>query len=145
VLYNDEMTDVGVPHNSPSHTPFDVEMGNVIPPTASNGANILAQLRGITDRLDDTANGFTFNRADAPPRPPSTTNSVPEGMKEWWSTQIFRVVMFFLFCFGVFGVATAMTFQKVMSIDQYLGVVSSLLFLLSPSPLDLLKNKKKPV
>jgi hypothetical protein len=41
-------------------------------------------------------------------------------MREWWSTQIFRVVMFFLFCFGVFGVATAMTFQEVMSIDQYL-------------------------
>jgi hypothetical protein len=125
--------DVGVPSNSPAHSPFDEEMGNVIHNTISNG-ELLAQIRGITDRYVGDA-----------PRPPSTTNSVPEGMREWWSTQIFRVVMFFLFCLGVFGVATAMTFQEVMSIDQYLGVVSSLLFLLSPSPLDLLKNKKKPV
>jgi len=129
--------DVGVPTNSPHVPQFDIELG--VPPSTSQN-HIVEHQRGITDRLPEMPTRPPYNQYA-----PSNANSVPEGLKTFWSTQIFRVVMFFLFCFCVLGITTAMTFNKIMSIDQYLGVCSSLLFLLSPSPLDLLKDKKKKI
>jgi hypothetical protein len=73
----------------------------------------------------------------------SSASSVPEGIRSFWSTKIFRTVMFFLFCFSVFGVCTSLLYTDKISNEQFLGMCSSLLFLLSPSPLDLIKSKKK--
>ena len=74
---------------------------------------------------------------------PPSNDSVPVNLKSWYSTKIFRTVMFFILCFCILGITTALTFTDKMSIENYMNILSSLLFLLSPSPLDLIKSKKK--
>lgn len=80
---------------------------------------------------------------DIPPRLVSNSDSVPTNLRGWYSTKVFRTVMFFIFCFCILGVSTSLVFTDRMNIENYMNVISSLLFLLSPSPLDLIKNKKK--
>ena len=66
------------------------------------------------------------------------------GTKKYNDIQkIFRMATFFLFCSAILGITTALRFEDKMNTDQLLNVVSSLLFLLSPSPLDFLQKKKK--
>ena len=77
-------------------------------------------------------------------RPLSNTESVPANLRGWYSNKIYKVVIFSLLCFSVLGISTALTFTDRMSIENFLGVLSSLLFLNTPSPLEnLLKSKKK--
>jgi hypothetical protein len=77
-------------------------------------------------------------------RPQSNTESIPPKLQQWFSTKVFRTVCFFIFCFVILGTSTSMVFiDNKMSIENYMNVLSSLLFLLSPSPLDLIKSKKK--
>ena len=76
-------------------------------------------------------------------RPSSNPDTIPPRLQGWYSTKVFRTVMFFIFCFCILGVSTSLVFTDRMNIENYMNVLSSLLFLLSPSPLDLIKNKKK--
>ena len=80
--------------------------------------------------------------ASAPHRA-SSTDSVPPRLSSWFSSKIFRLVMFFIFCFCILAIATSLVFTDRMNIENYMNIISSLLFLLSPSPLDLIKSKKK--
>lgn len=73
----------------------------------------------------------------------SSTDSTPPRLASWFSSKIFRLVMFFIFCFCILGITTSLVFSDRMSIENYMNILSSLLFLLSPSPLDLIKSKKK--
>ena len=74
--------------------------------------------------------------------PPS--NAVPAKLAPWYSNQIFRIVTFFIMMMIVLGVCTVCFFTARLSADQFLGVVSSLLFLATPSPLQG-KPKKKVI
>jgi hypothetical protein len=108
----------------PPNSPRDVEMANVE----------LQMPRGFSQT--DVADARLANRAS------SDSASVPANLKGWYSTKSFKTVSFFLFCSAVLGITTSLRFGDKMNTDQYLGVVSSLLFLMAPSPLDLLKKNK---
>ena len=75
--------------------------------------------------------------------PPSNADSVPVHLKGWYSSKIFRTIMFFIFCFVVEGIISASLFIDKSDLQTWVQVTSSILVLLSPSPLDLIKNKKK--
>lgn len=72
-------------------------------------------------------------------------NSTPTALKSFWSTKIFRVVIFSIFCFSVFSVGSTAFFMGLIDSNQFLGsICSNLLFLLAPSPLlEAMKSKKK--
>jgi len=74
--------------------------------------------------------------------PPSNNTGVPSKLKDWYSNQVFRTVTFFIMMATVLGVTTTAFFTGRLTSDQFLGVVSSLLFLATPSPLQGKKNKK---
>jgi hypothetical protein len=73
----------------------------------------------------------------------SVSSTTPEGIAKWYSQQSFKVITFFLFCVSVLAIITTALFIDKLSTDQFLGMLSSLLFLMAPSPLDLIKKKKK--
>ena len=81
-----------------------------------------------------------FSRTDAYPRPPST--ATPSSLKSWWSNDIWRITTFTIMMMAVLGVTSTAFFSDKLSADQYLGVISSLLFLAVPSPIQP-KPKKK--
>ena len=81
-----------------------------------------------------------FNRNDIYPRPPST--ATPSALKSWWSNDIWRITTFTILMCAVLAVTTVAFFNGKLSADQFLGVVSSLLFLATPSPVQP-KPKKK--
>jgi hypothetical protein len=81
-----------------------------------------------------------FSRTDAYPRPPST--ATPSSLKSWWSNDIWRITTFTIMMMCVLGVTSTAFFSDKLSADQYLGVISSLLFLAVPSPIQP-KPKKK--
>lgn len=68
------------------------------------------------------------------PKPPSTVP--PELLRKWYSKSSFRTITFFFFVVTVLGIATSLIFTSKMDINQYLGLVSSLIMLMVPSPLD---------
>lgn len=76
--------------------------------------------------------------------PPSTSTDVPSGLKSWYSNYVFRTVTFFFMMVAVLSVSTAAFFVGKLSSDQFLGIISSLLFLATPSPLQN-KPKKKVI
>ena len=80
--------------------------------------------------------------APPPIYPPS--NTVPTKLASWYSNQIFRIVTFFIMMMVVLSVCSVCFFTGRLTSDQFLGVVSSLLFLATPSPLQG-KPKKKVV
>jgi hypothetical protein len=121
----------------------DIEMLPIVDNSQRSRSLSQEDRRKIIDLLQAATSGSGLGVLPRDGLAPSTASSVPEGLKSFWSTKIFRVVMFFLFCFAVFGVCTSLLFDNRISNEQFLGVCSSLLFLLSPSPLDLIKNKKK--
>lgn len=73
----------------------------------------------------------------------SVSSTTPQGISKWYSQQSFKVITFFLFCVTTLGIITAGLFTDKLSTDQFLGMLSSLLFLMAPSPLELIKKKKK--
>jgi len=86
------------------------------------------------------------NRLPMPynPYPPSTSTEVPSGLKSWYSNYVFRTVTFFFMMVAVLSISSAAFFTGKLSADQFLGIISSLLFLATPSPLQN-KPKKKIV
>ena len=68
----------------------------------------------------------------------------PPGLKKWYSNDVFKTVTFFVLIVSILGISTACFLMDKLSSDQFLGVVSSLLFLSTPSPLQR-KPKKKVV
>lgn len=84
----------------------------------------------------------TFSQRLPMPDPAPSSNTVPSGLKDWYSNYVFRTVTFFILMSAVLSVSTAAFFNGKLSADQFLGIVSSLLFLATPSPLQN-KGKKK--
>lgn len=80
--------------------------------------------------------------APVPPITPANSQ-IPEGLKKFYSKDIFKTVTFFVLILLVLGVTTTAFFMDKLSSDQMLGVISSLLFLATPSPIQ--TNKKKIV
>ena len=119
-------------------TTIDIEMEQI-----PNSSQMEERLRNIQSALSQLQSNTELRRRNGDYGIVSEASSVPEGIKSFWSTKIFRTVMFFLFCFAVFGVCTSLLYTDKISNEQFLGMCSSLLFLLSPSPLDLIKSKKK--
>ena len=104
--------------------------------------NSPTNLQRIPSQFDITLDSPRDNAYVAAP-PPSSSNSssaLPPKLAGWYSTKVFRTTCFFIFCFCVLGISTALVFDGRMSIENFMNVLSSLLFLLSPSPLDLIKN-----
>ena len=89
---------------------------------------------------DDTIPPVPSNSPVIAPYPIS--NAIPSKLAPWYSNQIFRIVTFFIMMMVVLAVCSVCFFTDRLSSDQYLGVVSSLLFLATPSPLQG-KPKKK--
>jgi hypothetical protein len=126
-------------HNptSPRNSPFarnDVELGlGAIP---RNDVDI-----GLGHIEMGNINRQSSNGLIAPP--PSSAPSVPDLIDGWYSRDSFKVISFFFFAVTCLGIATAGLFTEKLNTDQFLNVLSSLLFLMAPSPLDLMKKKKK--
>jgi hypothetical protein len=76
------------------------------------------------------------------PYPSTTASQVPTGIKRYYSNDVFKTVTFFVLVVAALSVATAAFFANKLSSDQFLSVLSSLLFLSTPSPLQR-KPKKK--
>ena len=77
-----------------------------------------------------------------PPITPANSQ-IPEGLKKFYSKDIFKTVTFFTLIILVLAITTTAFFVNKLSSDQMLGVISSLLFLATPSPIQ--TNKKKIV
>jgi len=85
-----------------------------------------------------------FNIDVLPRIPISDTNSTPPKLKPYYSNKIFRTVCFMILCFMTLGISTSLVFTDRMNIENFMNIVSSLLFICTPSPLDnLIKKKKK--
>jgi predicted ribosomally synthesized peptide with SipW-like signal peptide len=118
----------------PSRLPSDEEMGieNIHPaihsPSHQDGRDLPR----------------SYSRRIAPDAPAYSTSSqsVPVGLKKWYSNEIFRVVTFFILMSAVLGVTTVAWFSDRLSSDQMLGVISTLLMMAMPSALQG-KSKKK--
>lgn len=74
----------------------------------------------------------------------TSSQSIPLGLKKWYSNEIFRVVTFFILMISVLSVTTIAWFSDRLSSDQMLGVISTLLMMAMPSGLQG-KPKKKVV
>jgi uncharacterized membrane protein YwzB len=85
-----------------------------------------------------------FSRYGNEPYAYSNTSNTPSALKKWYSNDIFRVVTFFVLVVAVLGISASAFFVDKLSADQMLGIISSLLFLATPSPLQS-KPKKKIV
>ena len=113
-------------------TPVDVEA--ITPAVERQPSHIFNPSSGVL--VSRNANGSAAPSTDS-------TTSTPEALRSWFSIKIFRTVLFCLFIILVFSVTSVLLFVDKMSTDQWLGSTSSLLFLMSPSPLDTLRNKDK--
>lgn len=75
----------------------------------------------------------------------SNASNTPTKLKSWYSNDIFKVVAFFILVISVLGVTTYAFYADKLSSDQYLGVISGLLMMSLPSPLQSIKKKPKKV
>lgn len=116
---------------------------NAVPNSPSAQVDVEA-IAPIVDRTASTHFGRHPDRAAAPSTDSTTSQNTntPEALRSWFSIKIFRTVLFCIFIIMVFTVTSIMLFTDKMSIDQWLGSTSSLLFLMSPSPLDTLRRNK---
>ena len=85
-----------------------------------------------------------FSRMLNEPYPSSNGSTAPHGLKKWYSNDVFKTITFFILVVAVLSVATSAFFYDKLTSDQFLGVISSLLFLSTPSPLQR-KPKQKIV
>ena len=137
---------------STSFTPISAGIGHIMPPNSpvlrsprmgdSDGQRVMdmaeiTDLRKAIQRFQ-SANGGQANGGGI-----SVSSTTPEGIAKWYSQQSFKVITFFFFCIAVLAIITTALFTDKLSTDQFLGMLSSLLFLMAPSPLDLIKKKKK--
>jgi hypothetical protein len=75
----------------------------------------------------------------------STQTGLPRNLRDWWSNEVFKIVTFFVLVIAILSTTSIAFFRGALSNEQYLGVCSSLLFLMSPSPLTMIKKTKKPI
>ena len=75
----------------------------------------------------------------------SNASTTPARLKGWYSNEIFKVVAFFILVCGVLSCTTVAFYEGKLSSDQYIGIISSLLMMSVPSPIQTIKKKSKPV
>jgi hypothetical protein len=75
----------------------------------------------------------------------SNASTTPSKLKGWYSNEIFKVVAFFFLVCGVLSCSTVAFYNNKLSADQYIGIISSLLMMSVPSPIQTIKKKSKPV
>ena len=99
--------------------------------------------------MDNTFEAIQAVNSNSPPvnepvqyPPSSNANGVPSKLNSWWSNDIFRIVCFSLIVFVTLALTSTAFFADKISTDQWLGVISSLLFMMMPSPLQGKKQKK---
>jgi hypothetical protein len=85
-----------------------------------------------------------FSRLINEPYPSSNNSTTPAGIKKYYSNDVFKTITFFVLVVAILSVATSAFFAGKLSSDQFLGTISSLLFLSTPSPLQR-KPKKKVI
>jgi hypothetical protein len=120
------------PHNSDEESPLEI---NQAPETHSP-----VRPNGILPRAYSRTAGDVFHQP--PPAYSTSSQSVPTGLKKWYSNEIFRVVTFFILMISVLAVTTIAWFDGRLSSDQMLGIISTLLMMAMPSALQG-KSKKK--
>jgi hypothetical protein len=76
---------------------------------------------------------------------PSNSSTTPMHLRGWYSNEIFKVVAFFILVCGVLTCSTIAFYNEKLSSDQYIGILSSLLMMSVPSPIQTIKKKSKPV
>ena len=85
-----------------------------------------------------------FQRFLNEPYASSNGSATPTGIKKWYSNDVFKTITFFMLVVGILSVSTIAFFNGKLSADQFLGIISSLLFLSTPSPLQR-KPKQKVI
>ncbi len=109
-----------------------------------NSVEVEPELIVPTNSHSSPPGGFT-QRVNEPVLYPPSTATLPSGLKNWWSNQVFKIVTFFVLMSAVLTVTTIAFFNGKLTSDQYLGIISSLLFLSTPSPLQNAKKKQAKV
>ena len=85
-----------------------------------------------------------FTRLLNEPYPSSTNSNTPIGIKKYYNNDVFKTITFFVLVVAILSVSTSAFFYDKLTSDQFLGIISSLLFLSTPSPLQR-KPKQKIV
>ena len=73
----------------------------------------------------------------------STTSTTPPRLKGFYNNETFKVIAFFVLTCGILSTATIAFYNSRLSADQYIGIISSLLMMSLPSPLQTMKKQKK--
>ena len=83
------------------------------------------------------APGYTVRYAD------STASTTPPRLKGFYNNETFKVIAFFVLTCGILSTSTVAFYHSRLSSDKYIGIISSLLMMSLPSPLQTMKKQKK--